>query len=466
MAGNFGESLLNITSVFLKKVISEVDSETWGRLRPHYLPAEYQSIYRIINKYFEENSRLPSFDVLKLAVRSDAILNKIYAISLAEDVDISSSELLEYLKNRYAQEEILDQLSQYLDESLMIGSAKDNIDRLYDIITHVEEKVDIKDPEEDMSKINLFETEEELKSAFRLGLNADYDKKITFGNKDYILLGGKRGSGKSLTCSNIAVHTFDVLERSSIYFTIEMTSRAVLQRNCAISTGLPARSIKTKSLDNLEWEKVAKWWSSRFEHGEEIFNNYKKHRSFDTLHKELSKCRLLETKQMDVVYDPAMSLATIRSELDKKVEKLKPAVIIVDYVNQVSRFGHRKIGQYDWTEQIEVSKALKAIAQEYGVPVVSPYQIDASGEARFAKGLLDSADAAFTLDAGNKEAGCITFNCVKMRDADEISFTSKTDWNCLRIGPDSAVPKVPEEEEPKKKKKSNTVTSTAGAYDL
>ena len=460
---------MNITTVFLKKVISEVDSEVWGQVRPHYLPSEYRSIYKLINKYFEENNKLPSFDALKLSVRSDALLNKVYAINLAEDVDLPASELLEYLKNRYTQEEILDQVSGYLDESIMISSAKENVDKLYDIITHVEDMVDLKDPEEDMGRMDLFDSEDDLASAFTLGLNEGYDNKVKFSNKDYILIGGKRGSGKSLTCANIGANEF-AKGNSSIYFTIEMTSRATIQRMCAISTGVSAAKLKNRDLNNEEWNRVAKWWSTRFEEGEEAYKRYIKHRSFDQLHSDLVRCKLHEHKQMDVVYDPTMTLATIRSELDKKVEILKPAVILVDYVNQVSRFGHKKLGQYDWTEQIEVSKALKSIAQEYEVPVVSPYQIDATGEARFAKGLLDSADAAFTLTPHDKDDECITFECVKMRDNEEINFTSKMRWDSLQIGPEVAEPPV--KEEPKKKatnsqnRVSSTTKSEEGVYDV
>jgi hypothetical protein len=96
-----------------------------------------------------------------------------------------------------------------------------------------------------------------------------------------------------------------------------------------------------------------------------------------------------------------------------------------------------RMGQYDWTEQIEVSKALKTYAQDYGVIMVSPYQIDATGEARFAKGILDAADAAFTLDAHAKEDNVISFNCAKMRNSDEVSFTSTMDWASLAIGPET-----------------------------
>ena len=83
-----------------------------------------------------------------------------------------------------------------------------------------------------------------------------------------------------------------------------------------------------------------------------------------------------------------------------------------------------------------VSTALKTIAGELQIPVFSPYQIDASGEARFAKGILDSADAAFILEAGPDS---VQFTCTKMRGDAKINFTSKTNWNTLTIGPENGM---------------------------
>ena len=115
-------------------------------------------------------------------------------------------------------------------------------------------------------------------------------------------------------------------------------------------------------------------------------------------------------------------------------------VIIVDYINQVKRSSMpSRSGQYDWTEQIEVSKALKSMAQEFETPVFSPYQTDASGEARFAKGILDAADAAYSLETWSQEDNCITFKCVKMRAPAMRYFSSSMDWETLKIGPATAL---------------------------
>lgn len=98
-----------------------------------------------------------------------------------------------------------------------------------------------------------------------------------------------------------------------------------------------------------------------------------------------------------------------------------------------------RAGQYDWTEQIEVSKRLKIFAQDYETLVFAPYQTDASGEARFAKGILDAADAAYSLETWEQEDRCMTFNCVKMRSNVMSSFSSEVDWETLKIGPHSAL---------------------------
>jgi replicative DNA helicase len=145
-------------------------------------------------------------------------------------------------------------------------------------------------------------------------------------------------------------------------------------------------------------------------------------------------------------------LGKIQSEVDKIYKTQDLGIIIVDYLNQVKRNTGSKNGQYEWTEQIEIAKALKAMAQEYNVPVVSPYQIDASGEARFAKGVLDSCDAAFTMNTWSHGDNCITFDCVKMRNNELKSFTSEVDWSSLKIGPNTAL--TPKEKEASKKSSS------------
>ena len=430
---------MNLSSALIKQIISLRDFETWSSLRLEYLPSEYQTIFKVIDGHYEKFHQLPTFEDLQLSVRDPSTLEKLFAIESVE-TEAEPSMLLQYLKNEYAQKEILNELEDYVENSIAFEDAEESITHLHQIVMDVEDRVEIELPSESMQRINLFESEEELGKYLPLGLNTDFDYEVQFSPRDLVLVGGRRGAGKSITCANIAHNVFE-REKSSIYFTIEMDQRSILQRLCSIATGIPFARIRTKNLSVLEWEQLAKWWANRYVEGKEKFEQYLEHRSFDKLHQSLAlKDELLPTRQFDVVYDPSLTLAKIRAELDKKIKsKMDVGVIIVDYLNQVKRTaGPTRGHQYDWTEQIEVSKALKSMAQEYETPVFSPYQTDNTGEARFAKGILDAADAAFSLETWEQEDACITFKCQKMRSAAMRDFTSAMDWETLKIGPESA----------------------------
>lgn len=426
---------MNLASILLKAIIAGSDIDTWAECQYHYFPSEYSEIWKVIDKYVQTHGALPTFESISLSLRDGVLRERFSSLESAEDVDILPKTLLEYFKNEYTQIEIMSQLEKYLENTIAIESAAENIEALQNIVLSVEDKVDLKGASENMRKMELFEPEEDINRHIPLGLNADYDRLTSFAPSELVLIGGRRGAGKTMACANIAANVFS-MGSSVLYFTIEMSARAIMQRCCSIATGIPHAAIRNRNLSLGEWQLVANWWSTRFEDGERSYNSYLGHRDFSKFHKELT-LKPLREKQLDIVYNPSLTLANIRTELDKKITKLEPKIVIVDYINQVKRgiVTRNRMGQYDWTEQIEVSKALKSYAQDYGVVMISPYQVDATGEARFAKGILDAADAAFTIETHDKTDNIITFNCVKMRNSEETSFTSTMDWVSLKIGP-------------------------------
>lgn len=429
---------MNLTSALLKQIITQEDFDTWGNLRENYLANEYQALYRAMDTHIKNFNALPTFDDLKLSIRDRKLQEKVFAIE-AVDIDIDAWVLLEYVKNEYTQVEILNELDGFIDKTVAISNAEENVEALQTIVLDIGERVDLKPPEENMQTIALFDTEKDLKKYLPLGLNDEYDQSMKFSPRDLVLVGGRRGAGKSLTCVNIANNVYEQ-GRSSIYFTIEMDSRSILQRMCALGARIPISRLATRNLTNVEWNRVAEWWAGRFDGGVELLPEFYDNNDFDAFHKKLQTKPLHKDRQLDVVYDPVLTLPKIRQELEAKLSQGDYGVIIVDYLNQVKRSNTpNKSGQYDWTEQIEVSKTLKSMAQEYEVPVFSPYQTDNTGEARFAKGILDAADAAYTIETWSPEDECISFNCTKMRSAKMEGFTSVMDWETLKIGPQSTM---------------------------
>ena len=411
-------------------------------MRRDYFPKEYRKVYDEISHFVKNHREVPSPDQLRLALRDQQSLLRIEAVlHNTPDAEVPIDQLIDFLRDNYVQEQVLTKLHDYVEDSVAFETAEESLETLHQIVLDVEKDSHLTKRDEDMQYIELFEPVDVLERRIKLGLNGEYDEQIQFAPTDYILIGGRRGAGKSLTCSNVA-HKVVSEGKSALYFTIEMDTRSILQRAASIATGVSHTAIRKNQLEHSQILKVAEWWAGRFVDGAEVYRQYESNaiKEFSEMHRILAEEHKLTDNRLDIVYDPGLSLATIEAEVQKR-DNL--GIIIVDYINQIKPpVGKR---QYDWDGQIEISKFLKSLAQDLEVPVLSPYQIDKTGEARFSKGILDSADTAFVLDAHTAEDKCMTFKCEKMRNEEAIDFTSAVDWPSLRIGPESAL--TPEQRE-------------------
>jgi replicative DNA helicase len=454
---------LNLASALIYRVLEEKDFDTWVNVRKHYLPSEYHALFDVVEKHTENYHKLPTMEELKLEIRDASTLDKVYALESIE-TEAEPFLLLEYVKNEYAQREALFQLDKWVDRSIAFETAEEVVRHIQQIGVELETKVELVSSEETMQRINLFDSEEEMAARIKLGFNKEFDDRFSFRPTDYILVGGRRGAGKSITGSNIARNIIETQKKKVIYFSVEMQSREILQRDAAIATQIPFFKM---SVD--EWERLVRWWSTRYIEGEEDFEKYLKHKSFDTFHKVISR-KSLVAAHLDVIYDPHLTLGRMRAEVEKRLmlgEEI--GLIVSDYVQVVKRVASStsSINHIDWQEQIAVSRGHKTLAEDTKIPVYSPYQIDATGEARFSKGILDACDAALTLQAHKGDIPCMSFNVTKMRAAsDEESFTSAMNWLTLTIGPNSVEP--PEEPGKGKKNKlggNDISVKTSGVYD-
>ena len=129
----------------------------------------------------------------------------------------------------------------------------------------------------------------------------------------------------------------------------------------------------------------------------------------------------------------------------------KLTTVVVDYLNQIVIEGNHN--KFDWQPQVIIAGKLKELARKYDIVMVSPYQIDDTGVTRFAKGILDAADAALLMEAHDKDLQAITFESTKMRGNRELKCTSPINWDTLRISPVSIDSPPPKERSSTKKSK-------------
>ena len=136
---------MNIASALLKQLVSQQDLDTWSQLKDIYLPSEYRGIYHELEKHVDLYQALPTFEELNYSLRESKLLEKVSAIESVE-VDVDADMLLDYLKNEYAQVEILDELDKFVEKTVTIATAEENIEQLQEIVLDVSDKVDVTPP--------------------------------------------------------------------------------------------------------------------------------------------------------------------------------------------------------------------------------------------------------------------------------------------------------------------------------
>jgi replicative DNA helicase len=428
---------LDTSAVVLNKLLNEKNLDIWAKLKLVFLDAAYSSLYGAINKYYEKYSAIPSFDDLELTLREGSASKTLATLRLTEVPDVSAEVALDALIDQYTQNETVKLLDKFVDK-LPLYDSNEIKDNLANIALTIEEKTYTSEKVFTMADMMMFRHPEDLeKERVYLGLNNTFDAVLGgVARQELILIGGKRGSGKSITSSNIFVNQYES-GNSSIYFSIEMTAQETMERNLAILANVNLQNLKQHKLTDDEVLRVVKSRAGMFQDSDSTVTEFMRHRDRFKFEENLVRNHVLKTdNQMIIVDDRDLTLSSIDLHIGKAKAKFgdKLKVAVVDYINQIVLEG---TDQYDWKPQIEISKKLKNLARKYEIVMVSPYQIDATGEARFAKGILDAADIALTMEAHDKETNAISFETTKIRGGKEMAFTCPIDWDTLRISPQS-----------------------------
>lgn len=420
-------------NLILHKVLANQDLEIWARLKKDFFTAPYTEIYLLINKFYQKFDKLPSFEELEIVTRDEKSANYISALKqleVPEDLDIEV--ILQALINEYAQREVLQQLTGYLDD-LIFKDVGEIVEDLSSISIDIEEKTEVSEQIVEMNDFMTIDSDT-IFSRVPLGLNNDFDS-ISLGMSpgEMIMFGGYRGSGKSVICSNIVCNQY-LQGNSALYFSIEMSGRELYNRNMAILSDVREKHIKSGNLSNLEMLAIAQVRAGMTADGsEDLLDRFKKDNDFNNFERNLIERPLKRDNRIITIDNSTLTIAnidaTIHTYKTKLEDKLK--VVVVDYINQIT-----SNDPYNWQVQIDLSKKLKALGRKYDIVMITPYQTSEEGKVRFAKGILDSPNWAFNLSAVHEEdIGAIEFECKKSRGDEALDFASEIHWPTLKILP-------------------------------
>jgi len=427
---------MDIGAVVLHKLVNEKSLDGWARIKLAFFDSAYNSIYSSIRRYYLDYNDIPNFEELNTKARNEVLRQDIVALEDLEDVpDIDLDLAIDALIDQYTQNTALNLIDDYVDKVTLMDS-EDIKHSLSEIVMKLDEQTSTAEVVTTMDNFSLFkDIEAKKQEQIYLGINNTFDGEWGGAfRQDYIMIGGERGSGKSLVSANMVANQY-LMGNTAVLFTIEMTANETMERISSMLTGIPFSDIKKNILSQAQYKKLVKMRADMFEDSDEAYTKYGEHQDPIRFEKELlSECTIKPANQIVIIDDRELSLTSI----DVQLQKLKAqfgdslTLCVVDYVNQVDT----GIGDiYDWKSQIFASKKLKEYGRKHDLVMISPYQIDKKGEARFSKGLLDSPDIAFLLESHTKEDGAITLTSTKTRSGPEVEFTSPIDWDSLKISP-------------------------------
>lgn len=450
---------MDTSAVVLKKLLDEGSLDLWAKLKLAFLDSAYSSVYSAISRHYNKYNQIPTFEDLEVSLREGATSKIVAALKLVETDDISADVALDALIDQYTQNETIKLLDRFVDK-LPLYDTTEIKDNLANIVLTLDEKTLTTEGVFSMSDILLFQQEDELnRNKVYLGLNNTFDAVLGgVARQELILVGGRRGAGKSIASNNLMVNQYEA-GNSSLYFSIEMTGYETLQRTMSILANVNHQNLKQNKLTDEEILRVVRARAGMFEGSEGLVTDFMNTRDKFKFEQSLIRdCKLKPDNQMIIIDDRSLTLSSVDLHIGKAKAKFgdKLTTVVIDYLNQIVIEGG--FSQFDWQPQVIISKKLKELARKYDVVMVSPYQIDATGEARFAKGILDAADIALTMEAHDKELGALTFDTTKIRGGREMKFTSPIDWETLKISPVSM-------ETPEKKEKVQKAGKTSKKTD-
>ena len=269
---------MDTSAVVLNKLLAEQNLELWARLKLVFLDPAYSSLYSAINKHYEKYHQVPSFDDLALTLREGPASKTLATLRLTEVPDVSAEIALDALIDQYTQNETVKLLDKFVDK-LPLYDTNEIKENLSTIAMTIEEKTHTSEKVFTMADMMLFRHPDDLeKERVYLGLNNTFDAVLGgVARQELILIGGKRGSGKSITSSNIFVNQYEN-GNSSIYFSIEMTAYEVMERNLSILANVDLQRLKQNKLTDNEVLNVVKARAGMFQESDQTVLDFLRHR--------------------------------------------------------------------------------------------------------------------------------------------------------------------------------------------
>lgn len=436
---------IDLQKFALRRLLDTQSNSLYSKLISSYFTGVNSIVYDKIKAFYKANTKLPSATEI-LAIRKDTglqeyIENQLYAEDNIND-DINNEFLVAQLQDYYVRDETITFLDKLVDNLDNLEKVE-IVDKFQNHLLHLNQAIPHDDELFDVAELDFFPSEEDFR-IYPSGLSHEFDSvNGGFATQELILLGGRRGSGKSIISLNLALNRF-LQGNTTSFFTIEMRYKEVYDRLLSIISGVPFLDIFRNQLTDAQKIQIAKAKFATFYKQADSVNNLLEELEQKRNFKEFERRVKIEKPELKdnrlfLIDDESLTLNRIDHYCNMFSSKYPNYnMAVVDYINIV-----KHEDQKDWKTQITIADSLKSLSRKYDLTMISPYQIDATGEARFAKGILDSADRSFNFfppaeSEGRELESKISIHTTKMRNGKHMSFDVLMDWSCVKINPNAS----------------------------
>lgn len=434
---------LDLQKVTIKRLLKNKDNELYSKLVSPYFSGANLLLYNKVQSFYKSNMRIPSIEEF-MSIKKDNSLQEYFESQILQIDDtradnIANEFLVAQLQDFFIREETIYFLDKFIDELDDLEKVE-IIDKLQNHLLNLNKAIPTSDELFDVGEMSIFQADDSYR-IFTSGLSSEYDiVNGGFATQELVLLGGRRGSGKSIISANMAVNRFKQ-GNTVAFFTIEMRHKEVYDRILSIISGVPFLNIFRNNLSDVQKIAITKSKMDFFyKPSDKILKNLEQldsDRDFNRFEHFLKTEKPgLKENRLFIIDDESLTLNRIDHYCNLFSNKFKNFNLsVVDYLNIIKHEDSK-----DWKAQIQLAEALKSMSRKYDQTVLSPYQIDATGEARFAKGILDSADRSFAFfpaeqEENREQSNKITIHTTKIRNGKHMSFDIYMNWDCVRIDP-------------------------------
>ena len=194
--------------------------------------------------------------------------------------------------------------------------------------------------------LHALSTDKDAVAGTRTGFSGLDNVLVGMGKGDLILVGARPGMGKTSFTLNIATNVAKATKKTVCVFSLEMSNEQLVSRMLSSEAMIDSHALRSGELSNEDWEKLA-------------------HASA-----ELSDC--------DILIDDTTGISAtgMKAKLNR-VDNL--GLVIIDYLQLMQS---DKKSDNRTTEVGDISRNLKMMAKELGVPVICCAQLSRGPESR------------------------------------------------------------------------------------